>query len=77
MLSCNVTLARNVTLWRHLPRAARAACSNIITRGKIFSIESGQNEILQTVIQLILFIYLLLSKATIIDIPAVVWLRMK
>ena len=36
VLPCNVTLASNVTLWRHLPRAARAERSDIIKRGKFF-----------------------------------------
>ena len=35
MLPCNVTLTSNVTLWRNLPRAARAALSGVIKCGKI------------------------------------------
>ena len=35
MLLSNVTLASNVTLWRNLPRAARAALSGVIKCGKI------------------------------------------
>ena len=35
MLPCNVTLASNVTLWRHLPRTARAALSDVFKCVKI------------------------------------------